>query len=107
MRQPEAASSPPALGAFGDTLGAYYHQESSSTASASWADETTFAITRLRSDVGLLGTSQPIPEEAALHVSIAIQPVPLAHRRIPLSGQDDGLWMPHIRKQQQTAHSRP
>ena len=77
MREPEAASRLSERGAFGETLAAYYHQQSSSTASATWTGETTFAITRLRSDVGLPGSSQPIPEEAALHVSIAIQPVPM------------------------------
>ena len=77
MRESNAASRRSQQGAFGDILAAYYHQASSSTASASWTDETTFAITRLRSNVGLPGISQPIPEEDALHLSIAIQPVPL------------------------------
>ena len=62
--------------AYGDTLAAYYHQQDSHTASSSWSGETTFAITRLRSDTGLSGTSHPIPEEAALHISTAIMPVP-------------------------------
>ncbi|UDL94410.1 AraC family transcriptional regulator [Lichenihabitans sp. PAMC28606] len=98
MRQPEAALSPPELGAFGDTLAAYYHQESSSTASASWTDKTTFAITRLQSDVGLPGTSQPIPDEAALHVSIAIQPVPLGSYELLVDGREiDVPFIPALR----------
>ena len=64
-------------GAFGETLARYYHQSESKTAVISWPELSTFAITRLHSEVGLPDVSQPIPEEAALHVSIAIKPVPL------------------------------
>jgi hypothetical protein len=64
-------------GAFGDTLARYYHQSESTTAVTSWPEQSTFAITRLHSEVGLPDVSQPIPEEAAIHVSIAIKPVPL------------------------------
>src|SRR5258708_13183814 len=64
-------------GAFGETLARYYHQSESKTAVTSWPEQSTFAITRLHSEVGLPEVSQPIPEEAALHVSIAIKPVPL------------------------------
>jgi AraC family transcriptional regulator len=66
-----------ATGAYGDTLASYFHQKASKTASVSWAEKTTFAVTRLQSDVGLPTTSHPMPEEAAIHVSIAIKPVPL------------------------------
>ena len=65
-----------ANGAFGDRLAAYYHLTESETAAVSWTEKSTFAITRLRSDVGLPLASNPIPEEAALHVSVAIKPVP-------------------------------
>lgn len=64
-------------GAFGDTLARYYHQSESKTVVTSWQEQSTFAITRLHSEVGLPDVSQPIPEEAAIHVSIAIKPVPL------------------------------
>ena len=64
-------------GAFGDTLARYYHQSESKTAVTSWPEQSTFAITRLHSEVGLPDVSQPIPEEAAIHVSIAVKPVPL------------------------------
>ena len=98
MRQSDAASRQPESGAFGDTLAAYYHQDSSSTASASWTEETTFAITRLRSDVGLPGTSQPIPEEAALHVSIAVQPVPWGSYELLVDGREiDVPFIPALR----------
>src|SRR5271155_1559298 len=64
-------------GAFGDTLARYYHQTESKTAVISWPEQSKFAITRLQYEFGLPDVSQPIPEEAALHVSIAIKPVPL------------------------------
>lgn len=66
-----------AKGAFGETLASYYHQSDSETATLAWSQQSTFAITRLHSDVGLPGTSNPIPEESAIHVSVAIKPVPL------------------------------
>src|SRR3984885_7347706 len=64
-------------GAFGETLARYYHQSENKTAVTSWPEQSTFAITRLHSEVGLPDVSQPIPEEAAIHVSIAIKPVPI------------------------------
>ena len=85
-------------GAFGDTLAAYYHQETSNTASIPWVDETTFAITRLQSDVGLPGVSEPIPEEAALHLSVAIKPVPLGSYQLTVEGREiDVPYIPEFR----------
>jgi AraC family transcriptional regulator len=83
-----------ATGAYGDTLASYYHQKVSKTASVSWADATTFAITRLQSDVGLPTTSKPIPEERAIHVSIAIKPVPAGSYELLID--DRAIDVPHI-----------
>ena len=100
MRASEVASrqSGESKGAFGDTLAAYYHQEASKTASVPWAQETTFAITRLHSDVGLPGVSAPIPVEAALHLSVAIKPVPLGSYRLEVEGREiDVPYIPEFR----------
>jgi AraC family transcriptional regulator len=100
MRTSKGGSGPPdgRIGAFGDTLAAYFHQEGGKTASAAWADETTFAITRLHSDVGLPETSEPIPEEAALHLSIAIKPVPLGSYQLEVEGREvDVPYIPEFR----------
>ena len=96
MQSSNSASRPPgdAKGAFGDKLAAYFHQEAGKTASASWADDSTFAITRLHSDAGLPGTSAPIPAEAALHLSIAILPVPLGSYQLAIDGR--AIDVPHI-----------
>jgi AraC family transcriptional regulator len=74
-------------GAFGDTLARYYHQSESKTLLTSWPAQSTFAITRLHSEVGLPDVSQPIPEEAAIHVSIAIKPVPLRSFELYIDGR--------------------
>jgi AraC family transcriptional regulator len=85
-------------GAFGDTLAAHFHQPASKTASASWADESTFAITRLQSDKGLPGASTPIPIEAALHVSIAVMPVPLGSYQLEVDGREVNVpYIPEFR----------
>jgi len=85
-------------GAFGDTLAAYYHQEAGNTAAVPWAEQTTFAITRLQSDVGLPGTSKPIPQEAALHLSVAIKPVPLGSYQLEVEGREiDVPFIPEFR----------
>jgi AraC family transcriptional regulator len=81
-------------GAFGDTLARYYHQSDSKTAVTSWPEQSTFAITRLHSEVGLPDVSQPIPEEHAIHVSIAIKPVPL--RSYELYIDDNRVEVPFI-----------
>ena len=84
--------------AFGDTLASYYYQDTSNTAVVPWAEETTFAITRLRSDVGLPGTSEPMPTEAALHLSIAIKPVPLGSYQLEVGGREiDVPYIPELR----------
>jgi AraC family transcriptional regulator len=85
-------------GAFGNALASYFHQEGSRTASVPWADESTFAITRLQSHVGLPGTSAPIPVEAALHLSIAIMPVPLGSYQLEVGGREiDVPYIPEFR----------
>ena len=85
-------------GAFGDTLAAYFHQEESKTASASWADDSTFAITRLHSNVGLPGTSVPIPTEPTLHLSIAIMPVPFGSYQLEVDGREINVpYIPEFR----------
>jgi AraC-like DNA-binding protein len=84
--------------AFGDTLAAYFHQEAAKTAMASWADDSTFAITRLHSDVGLPAMSAPIPVETALHLSIAIIPVPLGSYQLQVDGREiDVPYVPEFR----------
>ena len=85
-------------GAFGDTLAAYFHQDASKTASASWADDSTFAITRLHSDVGLPKVSVPIPVENTLHLSIAIMPVPLGSYQLEVDGREINVpYIPEFR----------
>ena len=85
-------------GAFGNTLASYFHQEESRTASVPWADESTFAITRLQSRVGLPGMSAPIPVEAALHLSVAIMPVPLGSYQLEVDGREiDVPYIPEFR----------
>ena len=100
MRASEAVSPLPSVpkAAFGDTLAAYFHQGESKTASVSWAEQSTFAITRLQSDQGLPGVSAPIPVEAALHLSIAIKPVPLGSYKLELDGREVNIpYIPEFR----------
>ncbi len=100
MRASGAASRVPSdpKGAFGDRLAAYLHQDESKTASVSWADQSTFAITRLQSHVGLPGVSAPIPAEAALHLSIAIKPVPLGSYKLEVDGREVKVpYIPELR----------
>jgi hypothetical protein len=78
-------------GAFGKTLARYYHQCESKTAVTPWPEQSTFAISRLHSEVGLPDVSQPIPEEAAIHVSIAIKPVPIRSMSIARPGNQPQL----------------
>ena len=74
-------------GAFGDTLAGHYHLNSSKTAAVQWAEKSIFAITRLQSDEGLPAISNSIPEEPAIHVSIAIKPVPLRSYQLSIDGK--------------------
>jgi AraC family transcriptional regulator len=83
-----------AQGAFGDTLASYYHLSDSETATLSWSPQSTFAITRLHSDVGLPDVSIPIPEERAIHVAVSIKPVPL--KSFELSIDNRRVRIPYI-----------
>jgi AraC family transcriptional regulator len=87
MREIAAMGLSDPKGAFGETLARYYHQSESRTVATSWPQQSTFAITRLRSEVGLPDVSQAIPEEAAIHVSIAIQPVPPRTYELHIDGR--------------------
>jgi AraC family transcriptional regulator len=100
MRSFDSAPAPPpgSEGAYGTALAGYYHQDSSNTAAVAWVGETTFAITRLQSDVGLPGAAEPIPPEAALHLSIAIKPVPLGSYQLAIEGREiDVPFIPEFR----------
>jgi AraC family transcriptional regulator len=81
-----------AKGAIGDTLARRYHQSESKTAVTSWPAQSTFTITRLHSEVGLPDVSQPILEEAAIHVSIANKSIP--PRRYELYIDDQRIEVP-------------
>jgi AraC family transcriptional regulator len=97
-----------ANGAFGERLAAYYHLTKSETAAVSWSEKSTFAITRLHSDVGLPLASNPIPEEPALHVSVAIKPVPLRNYELSIDGKTIAVpFIPAYRSSIIDLQSRP
>ncbi len=79
---------PEPKGAFGETLASYYHLSDSETATISWSKQSTFAITRLRSEDGMPATSESIPEEPAIHVAVAIKPVPLKTFELSIDGRE-------------------
>ena len=62
-------------GAYGSTLGSYFRLEAPECVKVDWPERTTFAITRVRSDVGLSGFTEPVPPGAAVLVNVALRPV--------------------------------
>src|ERR1700761_8499792 len=66
---------PDAAGAFGSNLAAHFHLKESEQVSTTWAAQSVFGITRLRSDTGIPDRTTRVPSEPALHISVSILPV--------------------------------
>ena len=56
---------------------AHFHPKESEQVSGEWAEDDVFGITRLQSATGIPDRTTHVPSEAALHISVAILPVPL------------------------------
>lgn len=74
-------------GAFGSTLAAHFHLNESEQISTAWPGDNVFAITRLQSDTGIPDRTTQVPSEAALHISVAILPVPLRAYELWIDGK--------------------
>ena len=74
-------------GAFGQSLAAAFHLRQSEQTVTTWPGKNAFAITRLRSEFGLLDRTTSVPSEAALHISIAVLPVPLHASELWIDGR--------------------
>lgn len=83
-----------ATGAFGANLAAHFHLKESDQVATSWAAESVFGITRLRSDTGIPDRTTQVPSEAALHISVSILPVPLRTYDLWVDGKT--IDVPHI-----------
>ena len=76
-----------AAGAFGDNLAALFHLPNSEHAATAWPAQNVFAVTRLRSDIGLPDRTTSVESEPALHISVAILPVPLRSYELWIDGK--------------------
>jgi AraC-like DNA-binding protein len=111
MNQPaefERQSSPRAAGAFGSGLAAHFHLKESEQIVAAWPGESPFAITRLKSDTGIPDRTTRVPSEAALHISVAILPVPLRAYDLWIDGKAiDVPYIPALRTSVMDLQSDP
>lgn len=73
--------------AFGDALARIFHLSDSQSLATPWPERSNFAITHLQSEVGLPDATAVPGEEAALHISIAIKPVPLRCYNLEIDGR--------------------
>jgi AraC-like DNA-binding protein len=94
MNKSSDASRESHRGAFGRNLAAHFHLNESDQVSTAWARDSIFGITRLQSDIGIPDRTTQVPSEAALHVSISIQPVP--HRAYDLWIDGKAIDVPFI-----------
>ncbi len=74
-------------GAFGSNLAAHFHLDESEQVSTAWSGDSLFAITRLQSDTGIPDRTTQVPSESALHISVAILPVPLRAYELWIDGK--------------------
>jgi len=91
MNQPTGLSrdsSKSEAGAFGSNLAAAFHLRESEQVVTDWPGDNHFAITRLRSDTGIADRTMRIPNEAALHISVSILPVPLRAYELWIDGKE-------------------
>jgi|HubBroStandDraft_2_1064218.scaffolds.fasta_scaffold39903_2 AraC family transcriptional regulator len=97
-----------AVGAFGDGLAAHFHLKESKQVSTPWAANTLFAITRLRSNTGIPDRTTRVRSEAALHISVAILPVPLRAYDLWVDGKTiDVPYIPALRTSVMDLQSDP
>src|SRR5271155_144848 len=90
MNQPTGLSRDPSkseAGAFGSKLAAAFHLRESEQVVTQWPGDNHFAITRLQSDTGIPDRTMRIPNEAALHISVSILPVPLRAYELWIDGK--------------------
>src|SRR5271155_418919 len=85
---------PGATGAFGSGLAAHFHLQESTQSVTAWPGGNLFAVTRLQSDNGIPDRTTRVPNEAALHISVAILPVPLRAYELWIDGK--AIDVPHI-----------
>jgi AraC family transcriptional regulator len=97
-----------AAGAFGSSLAATFHLKSSEQVSTSWPGDNLFAITRLQSDTGIPDRTTRVPREAALHISVAILPVPVRAYDLWIDGKAiDVPYIPALRTSVMDLESDP
>jgi AraC-like DNA-binding protein len=97
-----------ATGAFGDGLAAHFHLKESKQVSTPWAADSLFAITRLQSDTGIPDRTTRVPSEPALHISVAILPVPLRAYDLWIDGKAiDVPYIPALRSSVMDLQSDP
>lgn len=95
-------------GAFGGALAAHFHLQESEQVATAWAQDSHFAITRLRSDTGIADRTTRVPSEAALHISVSILPVPLRAYELWIDGKAvDVPFIPSLRTSVMDLESDP
>lgn len=62
-------------GAYGANLASCFRIAPSGSLVLDWPQKSTFAITRIRSRVGLSDFTEPVPSQPAIFMAVAIQPV--------------------------------
>jgi AraC family transcriptional regulator len=101
-------ASPDPTGAFGSNLAAHFHLKESEQVSVTWAEGGVFGITRLQSDTGIPDRTTRVPSEAALHISVSIQPVPLRAYELWIDGKAiDVPYIPSLRTSVMDLQSDP
>jgi AraC family transcriptional regulator len=95
-------------GAFGSNLAAHFHLKESEQVSTAWCGDSLFAVTRLRSETGLPDRTTRVPNEAALHISVSILPVPLRAYELWIDGKAiDVPYIPSLRTSVMDLQSDP
>ena len=108
MNRRAATSRHSSHGAFGIGLAAHFHLEESEQVVTAWPGDSPFAITRLQSDTGIPDRTTRVPSEAALHISVAILPVPLRAYELWIDGkQIDVPFIPALRTSVMDLESDP
>ncbi len=97
------------MGAFGSGLAAHFHLRESEQVAMAWpGDGSPFAITRLKSAVGIPDRTTRVPSEAALHISVAVLPVPLRAYDLWIDGKAiDVPYIPALRTSVMDLQSDP
>ena len=95
-------------GIYGPKLTSYFRVAAGGCLTVDWPEKSTFAITRISSDIGLSDFTEPVPPGPAMLMAVAIKPIAAKdfQHRFQWQGCEDTV-APSLRNQRSRRTRKP